>query len=482
MPSNASTFSSAPTAVEPDVVNRRAPAVLTSILVHILVLLVLPLFDLPNFYHRVVAESESVACARAEYGEQPITQVVLSATLPDAAVTTMAEQFAAKQANVVSAGGQSGVVQAVEPDSLAAIETSISSPQQGEHASGRSEFDPAGVRDSLPSRTDLSLHVPDPRLNATPLLTWTEVNSERNQEESRAIAAALRWIISQQSDTGYWPRDRRLVLVDEQVTQQHIKRVSQTSLALLPLIAMQQTHQQGKYAEKMQLAVDFLLAADPDPVTNDTEAQRALVLTELFILTRDARIRAGAKLAIDKVLATDYRPLLGQGEDYWSRRTRYYGLQGQRPRALVSSTFAWQVFAMRAGEFAGLQENTNVIPTLRINSRTPVASAYSSVDLHGSYFREEGDNLASAGCAKNGEHPRETDYFTTLFLNRTKHPAGSEWSDKTTEYLLTTQNKLYPHTGSWTADSKSDDDLTATVFATLILCVPSESTVIHRRP
>jgi hypothetical protein len=478
MLNDAGTFSNQSAAVEADVVNRQAPAVLTSILLHMLALLVLPLLELPDFRHRVANELASITATQADFGDLPSSQFALSPTLPADPVTTVAQQFAATPPNLISAGGQSAGLQVVESDTALALPGLILLPERQDVAQGPSAFDPAGTLDSLPAVSEPGLPLDDDGSTTT----TADAAADVNQEQSPAIAAALQWIVSQQTHEGYWQTERSLVF-DEQGKLAHHERVSATSLALLPLIAMQQTHERGKYAQQVQAAVNFLLTAETDLVGSDSEAQRALALAELFIQTRDARVRAGAQQAIEKVLANDYRPLLGQGEDTLSRRTRYYGPStGVGTRYSRGSTLAWQIFAMRAGELAGLQVNTNVIPTLRYYANTPVASAYSSVDRRGSYLRAEGAKLADAGCAKNGEHMREKDYFTTLLLARCGHADNAAWQKKTTEHLLATQNKLFPHTGSWTALSKSEDDLTATIFATLILCAPSESLVIHRKP
>ena len=68
-------------AVEAEAVDLRMPAWLMSALAHGLVILALPLFDLPPFAHRQPVTLEVTSLAADQTGDVAITQVVLSMIL-----------------------------------------------------------------------------------------------------------------------------------------------------------------------------------------------------------------------------------------------------------------------------------------------------------------------------------------------------------------------------------------------------------------
>jgi len=478
-------------AVEAEAVDLRMPAWLMSALAHGLVILALPLFDLPPFAHRQPVTLEVTSLAADQTGDVAITQVVLSMTLPDAPVATLAEKFAAKAPSPTAGGGSMPHELVIDSEATAPTAVCELRPISAIEL-GPNDFDPAGTRDVMAARSDLLLQVPDQRHSQTPLVSPEDLTgSVASSPENEAIAAALRWIVSQQRNNGSWDQLAGMIRTGRG-HEGESRHVGATALALLPLIALGQTHRTGKYPTQMQTAVEFLLTPDDGAVGRDAEAQRALALCELFLATRDPRVREAAANSIECVLKVNYKPHVFQdlGPEYsYDRRMRIGVISGtprpRRPASVTPEQSAWTIWAAYAGQLAGLQDNTNVLPTLRGNCAFSgedalVARAYSTFDGRDSLLVAAADQIAAAGSAKRGERSREADYLATLLLRRLKHPLAKQFQEELTNHLLKQQLKIGPSFGSWKPEHSRDTPLTATIFSALILAAPSETTAIHQ--
>jgi hypothetical protein len=456
---------------EAEAIDLRMPAWLVSALVHGLVILALPLFELPPFAHRRPTQLDVSSLAADPTGDVPITQVVLSLRQPDQPQADVTEMFAANLANVAGAGGRGG---AVEPVELEGPEAHLAPSSSSGIETGSSQFDAAGTRNASAEPSDTQLLIPDSReTQVTEFMPEDLTGSVASGLENEVIAKALRWIVSRQSSGGSWDAG-----------SSKSQEIGSTSLALLSLLAMGQTHQSGRYQSQVAAAIASLLDHETTPLAREQEAQRALILCEFLLATRDPKLRDAAQSAVKKVIATNYDP----------NTTNWYGmgvfsgpLRAQRYRPPGTADWAWQIWAIYAGELAGLQDNTNVLPTLRGHCLTTDESAlaglaYSTYDLRDSVLVGGATEMARIGPATQGERQRCCDYYTSLVLARTGNTAAEDFQQQLSEHLLQKQLKLGPDVGSWRPEHQLDTPLTATIFATLILAAPSETTAIHKRP
>jgi hypothetical protein len=113
-------------------------------------------------------------------------------------------------------------------------------------------------------------------------------------EQDAAVARALAWIAKQQKPDGSWAFDAGAMAGD---------RAAATGLALLPLIAADQTPRSGKYQKAVAAGLAALVKLQkPDGgFGNSTtgHAWAALALVEAFAATKDPALKGPAQKAVD---------------------------------------------------------------------------------------------------------------------------------------------------------------------------------------
>jgi hypothetical protein len=168
-----------------------------------------------------------------------------------------------------------------------------------------------------------------------------------------AVARGLRWLARHQEPDGHWSLDR----FDEHASCQGRcdgaasleSDAAATALALLPFLGAGQTHRTGIYRDVVQRGLRWMIerqAPDGDlrfdargQAGMYAHGQAAIVLSEAYAMTRDAALRDPAQRAIDFIVAAQHR------DGGWRYRP---GERGD------TSVLGWQLMALQSARVAGL--------------------------------------------------------------------------------------------------------------------------------
>ena len=157
-----------------------------------------------------------------------------------------------------------------------------------------------------------------------------------------AVARGLHWLSTVQHSDGSWSLRRRR------------DRSAGTSLALLPFLGAGQTHLVGIYRDTVAGGLRYLLEGQGDDGSlrgdaNDqhymyVHGQATIVLCETFAMTHDERFRIPAQKAVDFIVAAQYP----RGGWRYKPRAEDRKLEGD------TSVLGWQVMALQSARMAGL--------------------------------------------------------------------------------------------------------------------------------
>ncbi len=168
-----------------------------------------------------------------------------------------------------------------------------------------------------------------------------------------AVARGLEWLSWHQSADGSWSLDQfhksgkcnsRCGQAGQQCD------TAGTALALLPFLGAGQTHKQGKYTKEVRQGLEWLVKhqkSDGNLWTGGMQlsqmyshGQASIALCEAYALTKDSYLRVPAQKSLDFIVAAQH------SAGGW----RYYpGSEGD------TSVVGWQLMALRSGHLAGLE-------------------------------------------------------------------------------------------------------------------------------
>lgn len=171
-----------------------------------------------------------------------------------------------------------------------------------------------------------------------------------------AIHAGLEFLARHQRDDGSWslvPFDRDEPLHVYQIDSD----TAATGLALLAFQGAGYNHQEFKYADRMQRAIDWLiqhqspdgcLYVPSDPTSNQSalmysHAIATLALTEAYGMTRDPTLEQPVKRALDYIAKT---------QDPRRGGWRYFA--DPKNRSTDTSVTGWMMMAIKSGQIAGI--------------------------------------------------------------------------------------------------------------------------------
>ena len=159
-----------------------------------------------------------------------------------------------------------------------------------------------------------------------------------------AVARGLRWIAAQQLEDGSWGLRRRAY------------RQAGTSLALLPFLGAGQTHWNGIYVSTVSGGLRYLLdQQEPDGDLRGDSSQQfgmyvhgqaTIVLCEAYAMTQDERLRHAAQRAVDFIVRAQH-PRGG-----WRYEPKQPG---------DTSVLGWQLMALQSARAAGLAVPTDTL-------------------------------------------------------------------------------------------------------------------------
>jgi hypothetical protein len=297
-------------------------------------------------------------------------------------------------------------------------------------------------------------------------------------QSEAAVAAALEWLASNQSEDGRWDADlhgagkeTRTLGHDRQGAGARAD-TGVTGLALLAFLGNGQTHLEGRHREKVQHGLEFLLASQ---ATNGSLAGNAeffasmychgiatLALSEAYALTGDERLLSGLNKALRYTIAAQHA---GGG---WRYQPYDEG---------DISQFGWQLMALHSAELAGIkipaETRTRMARFLRAASSGPerglasyrpgdrVSRTMTAEALVCRQFLEAENRpatLAEAATYISEERPGDGQtnlyywYYGTLALFQKQGPEWEAWNKALQHELLYSQRQDGERRGSWDPD------------------------------
>jgi len=300
------------------------------------------------------------------------------------------------------------------------------------------------------------------------------------RESEAAVAAALRWLVSMQSDNGRW--DPRASSAGSGLAADGENRqgagahadTALTGLSLLALLASGHTHLEGEYRDSVRRGLEFLLAVQDSTgnlgATNNLfernycHAMATCALSEAYAMTRDKRLLPAVTAAIGYTVRT---------QDRASGSWRY---QAGQPGD--TSQLGWQLMALRSGEIGGIampRETRAAIerflgsvaagphgglayyqPTRPIATRSMTAEALACHQFLGHYDRPEATREACEFILQDPPGAGTVNhyywYYATLALYQAQGDAWKRWNEALQRKLIPSQRTDGAFAGSWDPD------------------------------
>jgi hypothetical protein len=296
-----------------------------------------------------------------------------------------------------------------------------------------------------------------------------------------AVAAALRWLAINQTQSGRWDPRRLDAGFGAHTSSDHKHYEGTkpdtgiTGLAISAFLAAGQTHLSGAYRDNIRRGLEFLISVQ-DPTTGDLgatdnplermycHAMATSALCEAYAMTGDKRLLPAVRLALDNTIRT-------QDRSFGSWRYPY-------GRAIDTHQIGWQVMALKSAEFAGLPMPTetrsgivrflDTVSAARggqsvyqaanpLASRPMVAESLAGRQFLGLQERPEAMRAAydylmqePPGTGLTNHHYW---YFATLALHQAQGESWQIWNASLQKTLLATQRVEGSWAGSWDPDA-----------------------------
>ena len=292
-------------------------------------------------------------------------------------------------------------------------------------------------------------------------------------ETEAAVARGLQWLAKHQNSNGSWSLDEYHKAGDCKGRCRgggFSSDVAGTALALLPFLGAGETHLQGKYKDEVRRGLAWLLKRQepdgdfPSPFRNShmyAHGQAAIAVCEAYALTQDPWLRDPAQRSINFIVNAQH----SQGG--W----RYQpGDEGD------TSVVGWQIMALRSAQLAYLKVPPE---TLKKASRfLDAAQATSLGDRYG-YMPGSGESHVMTAeallCRQYGgwpqnhpalsagaewlltQHPptrgRELNMYYWYYATQVMHHVGGEtwqrWNYQMRDLLVSLQETKGHPAGSW---------------------------------
>ncbi len=307
-----------------------------------------------------------------------------------------------------------------------------------------------------------------------------EYGGSKASEE--AVALALKWIVDHQLPDGGWNFDHQIGSGDRSSpdTGNAVEaRAGATAIALLPLLGNGQTHLAGKYKKAVRRGLEYLMARG-NPQSNGaisymepsgtmySHGLASIVFAEAFAMTEDPLLAPFAQGAIWFI--EQAQDPVGGG---WRYNIREPG---------DTSAVGWQVMAIKSAKLSGIQIRKRTFKLIDkflnnvsvgdgalygyLDSPTRVDKGRRGVTAIGllcrMYMGWEKDHPGlKAGVEwlsdEVGPDVNEDIDLTDIYYNYygtqvMKQYGGThwrKWNAKMRDYLVKTQDKSGPATGSW---------------------------------
>lgn len=280
-----------------------------------------------------------------------------------------------------------------------------------------------------------------------------------------AVARGLRWLAQQQQPDGRWRLDGGV----------HSDSAA-ASLALLPFLGAGQTHLSGRHKDVVARGLRWLIGQQrPDGDLRDdsrgntgmyAHGQGAIVLSEAYLMTGDEALREPAQRAIDFIVDAQYPD---GGWRYQPRSELAAGAQRGD-----TSVVGWQLMAMQSARAATLrvpqeafelsghfldsvQRRDGAVYAYQANNQpTPTMTAEALLCRIYLGWTKSDLPLMEGVRYLLDEHPPDADrpnvyywYYGTQTLHHVGGPEWERWNFLMRDALVTTQETRGDAAGSW---------------------------------
>ena len=319
-------------------------------------------------------------------------------------------------------------------------------------------------------------------------------------ESERAVQLALQWLANHQNQDGSWNFRHSFGKCACPNHGSHVEAVNgATAMALLPFLGAGHTHMEGKYKENVLRGLYFLRSHQK---TSGSFLEKrgnmyshglaAITLTEAYAMTQDPDLMRPAQAALNyTAFAQDP---IGGG---W----RYFP---QQPGD--TSAVGWQLMALKSGKMAYLNVNPMVLAGANKFLdfvQTDEGSSYGYLapgDRIGTtaigllcrmYMGWTKDNPALVRGVKrlSKSGPSKLDmyynYYATQVMRHYEGPMWDKWNEKMRDFLIEKQAKKGHMAGSWHFGNghaaKAGGRLYNTCLSTMVLEVYYRHMPIYRQ-
>ncbi len=297
-----------------------------------------------------------------------------------------------------------------------------------------------------------------------------------NAQSEEAVERALDWLARHQNRDGSWSFDHTRGACQGQCANPgRLSRCTTgaTGLALLPFLGAGYTHRDGKYQDAVSAGLNYLIArmqSAPEgrSLTEGGEMYdhgiASIALCEAYAMTQDRTLEEPAQAAIDFIVYT--QDPLGGGWRYMPRQPG------------DTSQIGWQLMALKSAHLAYLRVPPKTISGVvhflnSVQSDNGAAYGYvgagkapgtSSVGLLCRMLLGWKRDLPALRqgvrrLAKIGPSPSDVyfNYYATQVLHHYEGKLWRKWNARLRDYLVETQTRLGHESGTWffTADNPS---------------------------
>ncbi|TWT75614.1 hypothetical protein Pla123a_31240 [Posidoniimonas polymericola] len=319
-------------------------------------------------------------------------------------------------------------------------------------------------------------------------------------ESEEAIENALRWIAEHQNPDGSWtlvhtagPCQGRCPNPSNRGAAESLR--AGTGLALLPFLGAGQTHKDGKYKRVVNRGLEAMARLaknedqgaswrDPGGAGAYSHGISAIALSEAYGMTGDSVLGSLAQAAVDHIIAS-------QGAD---------GGWRYRPRDPLGDTsvVGWQVMALKSAYLAHLQvppvtvagasQFLNTVARANGTEYTYLASDNATSPTRSSIgllcrmylgWNRENESLREGALKIAAVGPSENNYYYNYYASQVlfqytggKGAVWRKWNTDLREQLISQQATTGHAKGSWYVDGQHNDSggrLYMTSLATMTL-------------
>lgn len=315
-------------------------------------------------------------------------------------------------------------------------------------------------------------------------------------DSEAAVEAALAWLAAHQNPNGSWCFDHRgggqcNGQCDEPDTSHAKHYDGATGLALLPFFGAGYNHLDGKYAETVGRGINFLL--NHGKMTKDGyqfdggymygHGIAAIALCEAYGMSGDSALRDPAQAAVAYIVAQQ------------SRKTGGFGYHGP---GQDTSVLGWQMMAYKSALLAGLYVPPGAIAGIHHNldnvvgvrgeygiayygyrdpkKKTSTTAIGALSRMYMGWNRNPALDESVAHISRTGPSNRDMyyNYYATQVLFQYTDGEGEiwdKWNLNMRDYLIKTQSKSGHETGSWDKSkiARHSGRLYATCMAAMVL-------------